>query len=244
MFSFDSRVRFSECTESGQLSLVGLINYLQDCSTFHSERLGVGIGHLKRNHFAWFISNWQIDILRMPRFDEKIRVSTWCYKENSFMAWRNFTIEDETGTMLVRADSLWFTYDTAEDRIIKVPASERVYLEGGERLDMPPLVRKLKVEGEGREASPVTITEQHLDTNGHVNNAQYVLIAVNAALAQLGCADVEPTSIAVQYKLAAHEGDVLLPMVYVEDGACTVDLTDEEGASRAVVRATFSADAA
>lgn len=34
MYAFDSRVRYSECDETGTLSIVSMIDYLQDCSTF------------------------------------------------------------------------------------------------------------------------------------------------------------------------------------------------------------------
>ena len=43
MYCFDSRVRYSETDERGRLSLTGILNYLQDCSTFQSEDLGMGI---------------------------------------------------------------------------------------------------------------------------------------------------------------------------------------------------------
>ena len=41
MYSFDSRVRYSEVDEDRKLSLTGVINYMQDCSTFQSEDLNM-----------------------------------------------------------------------------------------------------------------------------------------------------------------------------------------------------------
>ena len=46
-FSFDSRIRYSEVDSSCRLSLTGLTNYFQDCSTFQSEDLGIGTTVLK-----------------------------------------------------------------------------------------------------------------------------------------------------------------------------------------------------
>ena len=37
MYAFQSRVRYSECDETGHLSLVAAVNYLQDASTFQFE---------------------------------------------------------------------------------------------------------------------------------------------------------------------------------------------------------------
>ena len=42
-YSFTSRIRYSEIGEDGNLTLPGLINYFQDCSTFQSEAIGEGV---------------------------------------------------------------------------------------------------------------------------------------------------------------------------------------------------------
>ena len=79
MYSFDGRVRYSECNEDGRLSLVSMMNYLQDCSTFHSEATEVGLDWLKEQGLAWILGSWLIEIDELPRFAEKIRTNTWCY---------------------------------------------------------------------------------------------------------------------------------------------------------------------
>ena len=55
MYSFNERIRYSELGENGELSLVGLLNLFQDCSTFQSEDLGLGIKYL---HMALMEYNW------------------------------------------------------------------------------------------------------------------------------------------------------------------------------------------
>lgn len=46
-YSFSGRVRYSETGENGLLTLPGILNYFQDCSTFHSESVGNGMKVLK-----------------------------------------------------------------------------------------------------------------------------------------------------------------------------------------------------
>lgn len=43
MYTFDSRVRYSETGEDGLLEPAGDRGYFQDASTFQSEDLGIGI---------------------------------------------------------------------------------------------------------------------------------------------------------------------------------------------------------
>lgn len=45
MYSFTSRVRYSEIGQDGRLTIPALVDYLQDCTTFGSEELGLGPAH-------------------------------------------------------------------------------------------------------------------------------------------------------------------------------------------------------
>ena len=47
IYTFDSRVRYSEVDHQGTLTLPAMMNYLQDCSTFQSEDIGVGLSALR-----------------------------------------------------------------------------------------------------------------------------------------------------------------------------------------------------
>ena len=76
IYSFKSKVRYSEVDKDGQLSLEALMNYFQDCSSFHSESLGVGIDFLKENHLTWMLLGWHVQIFRRPGLGEEITVGT------------------------------------------------------------------------------------------------------------------------------------------------------------------------
>jgi len=230
VYSFSSTVRYSECDEHAQLGIVALINYLQDCSTFHTESLGLGISHMAEHHFAWLLAAWQIEIDELPHFCDPITVSTWCYDMKRTYALRNFQITAPDGTPYVRADSMWFTFDVEEGRPIRIPESEAPYLTDESRLSMPPTKRKLTVAGPYREGTPLQVSEQHLDTNRHVNNAQYVLMALQALEP-----DFVPHRICVQYQQQARLGDTVFPRIYQDGTSWAVALCDEQGEPYATI---------
>ena len=179
MYTFGSRIRYSETDEYGKLTLTGIMNYLQDCSTFQSEDIGLGISYLTEHHQAWWLSSWQIVIDRYPALGEEVVIGTWPYDFKGFYGYRNFTICDPAGNYLVRANSVWFLFDTELGRPVKVKEENiRGYGRGDEkRLEMEYAPRKITVPAEYEEAECVTIAKHHIDTNHHVNNAQYVEIA-------------------------------------------------------------------
>ena len=54
-YSFDSRIRYSEIGENGCLTLPGVLNYFQDCCTFHSESIGQGMEVVKKRAGVGFV---------------------------------------------------------------------------------------------------------------------------------------------------------------------------------------------
>lgn len=242
MYSFASRVRYSEADESGTLSIAAMLNYLQDCSLFQSESLGVGVAHAQRARRRWLLAAWEVEIAALPRFMEDIVVSTWATGFESLYARRNFTIARSDGTDLVRADSRWFMYDDELARPIRPPAEEiepyRGDLEADEPLSMPPMHRRIRVEGPGEALSPLTVSAAHIDTNHHVNNAQYVAMALGALPEGTGA---RVRRLDVQYCTAARLGDTVIPVVHAsEDGATVVQLC----APAATPAASVATDAA
>ena len=84
MYQFKSRVRFSEVDSQLHMTLPSIINYFQDCSTFHSDSIGYGIEVMMEQGYAWILSSWQIIINRYPKFGEEITVSTWAHGWKAF----------------------------------------------------------------------------------------------------------------------------------------------------------------
>ena len=236
MYSVDSRIRYSEVDENRHIRIVSLINYLQDCSCFQMEDLGIGVDHQAEGHFAWVLAAIRIEIDRLPRFLEHIRTSTWCHMLKRHQAGRNFSIEGEDGELIVRADSLWTTFDTEALRICIVPDSEFAYYEGDEQLVLPDFKRKVVPIGEGVAGTPIVVADHNIDTNKHVNNAQYIQIALDALAASGRSVDPEDVrAIAAQYRAQARLGDVINPVIFDEDGSRCVSL-DGDGVTYAVVR--------
>ena len=81
MYTFQSRVRYSELDPERKLSIASIVDYFQDCSTFHSEQLGVGLDYLEERDMLWVMSYWQIVIDRYensPSTNQLLNFSVNC----------------------------------------------------------------------------------------------------------------------------------------------------------------------
>ena len=230
MYLFDGRIRFTEVDSEGKLSLNALLNYFQDCSTFHSEDLGIGVDYLKENHLVWVMSSWQIVVERYPRLCEQVRIGTLPYEFKGFLGMRNFAMITTQGEYLAKANSLWslLNTDTGKPTLPTEIMREKYVLE--ERLPMDYAPRKIVVPKSGESKEVIVVKKHHLDTNHHVNNGQYVDMALEFLPDGFGI-----TQMRAEYKKQAFLDDVLYPYVAVEENRYIISLTDAEGKPYVIV---------
>ncbi len=228
MYEFKSRVRYSETDPDALLSYVGVMNYLQDCSIFHSEDCGLGVIPLEKIHRAWLLAYWDILIDRRPVLGEEIAVSTWAYDFKSVFGYRNFLIKDSSNVPVVKADSYWILTDTSTVTPVKVTEEfTRPYGVGEPRLDMEKKSRKIKLPADMKTVGEMKVMRHHLDTNQHVNNAQYVDIAREALPESAADADIH--EIRVEYKKTAVLGDEMVLLLGEMEDAYVISLQNPEG---------------
>lgn len=230
MYTLESRVRYSEVSRDGTLDLSAVINYMQDCSTFQSESLGLGVNHMREQNRVWLMNAWQLQIERLPELSEQITVGTWSYGFKSMYGYRNFVMDDAEGHHLVKANSIWVFYDWKNKRPVKVPEEEvRAY--GSEpRLEMEYADRKIAVPEGGTALEPFPVRRYQIDTNGHVNNGQYIRMA-QECVPGTGKVDM----LRAEYRKSAVYGDVIYPILAETEDGYVVSLKDRDGAVFAVV---------
>lgn len=232
-YKYDSRVRYSEIGPDKNLTLNSIVNYFQDCSTFQSEDIGLGLDNLAQQHHVWILCSWQIVVNRYPRIGEKIAVSTWAYEFKGFYGSRNFTMEDEQGNLLAYANSLWVLMDMDTGRPTKIGEEEINGYKLEERLDMDYSSRKIFLPTDMVVQEPFPVCRYHIDTNNHVNNGQYIQMA-----REFIPEDFTVKQIRVEYRKEAVYGAIITPKVSCVDGNYTVALCDQEKTPYAVIEFT------
>ena len=233
MYQFKSKVRFSEVNKEKKLKLAALTDYLQDTCTFQSEELGAGMDILRKRNEAWILSSWEIVIKKLPKIGEEIFVGTFPCSFKGFYGHRNFYVTDVQGEELARANSLWvyINFDTKKPARIPEEISSMYDEVIQEPLEFDWSDRKIKFEGEGQAEKPVTVLEYFIDTNEHMNNGKYIMVA-EAYLPE----GFEVERIRAEYRKAAVLGNVLYPVIYKQENAITVVLADEENKPYAVIQ--------
>lgn len=229
-YQFQSRIRYSEIGEDKRLTLPGLINYFQDCSTFQSEELGNGVEDMSEKGKVWVLAYWQIEISRFPSLGESVTIQTWAHAFKGFQGGRNYCMLDQKGERLAWANSLWIYVDLTTGHPVRVDrdVQERYPMEPA--LVMEQTSRKIRVPEGGVQKEPFKAGRHHLDTNHHVNNAQYIDMALEYLPK-----DWKMTRVRAEYKNQAVMGDQICPSVIISEQNVIVNLCSTEGVPYAIV---------
>lgn len=227
-FEMPARIRLSETDQDGNLTLFHLVNYFQDAGTFHAEDVERGLAWSREQGAAWVIAAWQLHIFELPRLGDRVMIRTWPYSFRGFLGGRNYTMETEDGRVLVNADSEWVLMDLAKNRPARVePGLLEIFGSAGEeKLEDDFGARKVRLEHPGEEREAFSVQEYHLDTNHHVNNAQYVRMAE-----QYLEEGFQLSRFRADYKKQAYLGDRIVPKVCRVENGVQVSLDTPEGES-------------
>ena len=172
----------------------------------------------------YVLSSWQIVVDRYPKLGEKVKIVTLPYELKGFLGYRNFAMLDEEGNYLAKANSLWSLLDMTTGKPVAVNEAMHKGYGIDEKLDMDYAPRKITVPEGGQLLEPIVVKKHHLDTNHHVNNGQYVNIAMEYLPD-----DFLIHQMRAEYKKQAFLDDVLYPYIVSVEIGYVVSLRDEEG---------------
>lgn len=231
MYEFESRIRYSETDKDGKLTLEAILNYFQDCTLFHSEDIGYGIRKLAQSKKVWVLLSWQIVVERYPVFGEKIKVATIAYDFKRSFGYRNFIMQDAWGNRVAYANSVWLYMDSEKMVPARVESNMAEIYQIEPKIDMDYADMKIVIpEGQYKECPAYMVQNHHIDTNGHVNNGQYLRMAYAAVGEE---ADIK--QMRAEYKKSAVLGDVIQPIVYRNNDKYVVTLNGENQEKFAVI---------
>jgi acyl-ACP thioesterase len=229
-YSFESRVRYSESGENGCLTLPGILDYFQDCSTFQSDEIGQGVKATRARNRTWVLSSWQVIVNRYPEIGEHIVTATYPYEFKGFIGMRNFTMDTKDGEHLAWANTYWSNINIETGLLERLTEEDTRGYVLEPKLEMDYAPRKIKVPADCIAKEPFQVQKHHLDTNHHVNNCQYIRMAQDFLPEHFRIRQMR-----AEYKQQAVLQNKIYPMAAYEENKIIISLNDENQSPYAVV---------
>lgn len=205
----------------GYLRPSAILLFAQEIAGEHCKALSLDYDTLAKRRMFWAVTRHRVQITRMPKLGEKLRVETWHMPTTRVAYPRSMVAYDQQGNECFRSISLWVLMDL-DTRNMILPSKSGIVLSGslrGNELASPTGVVS-RVLSSSRSRS-VCFTD--LDRNGHMNNTRY-LDWVDDLLPSLFHRDHVLKEFTVCYLSEAREGQELeLRWDFPEDQCLQVD---------------------
>lgn len=167
-----------QCDRYGFMRPISLMNELQGLAGKHADMLGLGRDICCARGIAWVMTRLYVDIVDMPRANDKLIYTTWPSVSDALRSERDFDIRDETGKLKIRAISQWVLIDLKTRRPVRISEafpewtglSERVWKRDFDKCsDFVPT-----------QARSIGCRYDDVDINQHINNAVYTVWATES----------------------------------------------------------------
>lgn len=172
-YQMNMKIPFDMADMNGHIKLPDVILLSLQVSGMQSIELGVSDKAILEDYnLVWIITDYDIEVIRLPRFAEEITIETEALSYNRLFCYRRFTIYDEAGQDLIHMMATFVLMDR-DSRKVHAVEPEIVapfQSEFSKKLMRGPKYANLE--------EPVSkdyyVRFYDLDMNGHVNNSKYL----------------------------------------------------------------------
>ncbi|MBR1957539.1 MAG: acyl-[Tidjanibacter sp.] len=162
-----------------RLTLMGLGDYLLTTASTDAMLQGYGNDMLAPN-CGWVILRMGMEVVRLPKQLERIKVATWVSDVNRLATTRNFEVYDEQGLLIAHASTIWAAIDLSTRRTLNL-TDYPLYCAAVESDLVPqttPPVRLSTPEERARYTHQVLYS--YIDGNGHTYSINYLRMALDS----------------------------------------------------------------
>lgn len=200
------------------LKPTSFMDMAQEAANQHATVLGFGYDDLISSRTAWILSRMHVEFVDIPKWREKISLTTWHKGLDRLFFLRDFVMTDETGNVRVKATTSWLVLNLETRRLVRDPklmdegttCTENVLESPADKVQMPKGV-------EPEFVMEHLVSYSDIDMNAHTNNAMYMQWAMDAVDYQL--ASTRPVkSMTINFNHETKHGDnVALYRYILED---------------------------
>ena len=190
----------------GRMTPASILLMIQEVAGKHCTALSVDYDTLAKQRMFWAVTRHRVQVSRMPRLGETIRVETWPMPTTRVAYPRSVVAYDAAGNECFRAISLWVLMNL-DTRSMILPGKSGISVVGSLRgLELPSPGSLALMDHTQTRQRQVCFTD--LDRNGHMNNTRY-LNWVSDLLPSAFHQEHEVKEFTICYHAEAREGQLL-----------------------------------
>lgn len=221
--------------DNGEVKIEAILKMLENSGSRHADAAGDGILKGSSNGTAWILTDWYVEVERLPKYGDKIRAVTWSQGATSmFSTSRDFEFFCN-GELCGKATTRWILFDFNSNRPAKV-TPELLEKYGPEAKSVFGDAKLPKIAVPEAFSTEVSIKPRRndIDFNHHVHNLVYLDYAMEAL--------PEPVyrarnfrKIRISYKVAVKEGEEICVKYADLGGKHTIIIYGTDGSVKTLI---------
>ena len=230
-------VKLSEIGKNNKATNKTILSYLEDIGGVHSNQAGTGIYDIPTTHLSWVLLEWKLQVIKRPKYLEKVKIRTWSKDAIKFYTYRDFEICDEQGNIIALASSKWVLLDLDKGKIVKITPEiiEKYEPELTRSVFEKDPFEKIQEPEEYQYETEYTVRRADIDVNDHMHNLNYIELA-NEALPEEIYRGALFNDVRITYKKEIKLGDtVRCKYAFREDKHVVVIKSEDEKVLHAII---------
>lgn len=171
-------INFLQCYPNGLLKYTELCNMFQITAGLHADLGGISFSDMQAHHQAWVMSKMRLEIIRLPKWRDKVRVKTWIKSLENSRSTR--CLELYLGEeKLAGCETYWAVLNTQIRRPenLALPHEHFQKFPGNSATEKS--VQRINLDVSFEKIVDYTVQLSDLDIVNHANNVKYLEWCLN-----------------------------------------------------------------
>ena len=174
IYETDYSIKSYDVDLNKKLKLSRLFHCFQEAAYQHASVLNLGYQDLIKDNLFWVLARLKVNFVRLPEWNEKVKIKTWPKAAHRLFAYRDFQIFDEQQKNIIQATSSWLVVNVDTKRPVRINRNLDNFKPEIEENALDTKLKKIQIPDNISRSEQRTVKYSDIDLNNHVNNAIYL----------------------------------------------------------------------
>ncbi|AOZ93566.1 acyl-[acyl-carrier-protein] thioesterase [Paenibacillus crassostreae] len=235
MWTEEHLIYSNEIDHKANCRLSTLLSLMQRAADGNVEQMGGSRDEMLSRNMGWMLTTIDLTCQIIPKFNDTIKISTWNKGTKGPLWLRDYKILDENNQEIAKACTLWALVDIVKRKVLR-PSAYPFDIHSNLEDSAGSIPDKMTIADDIllHDAYSITVRYSGIDSNGHLNNARYADICMDAlTVEELDNMTIQGFKISYHHEAKMGEeihilrSDVIEGMIYFKgqstEGSCYFD---------------------
>lgn len=229
------KVGVKDIDKNFKISNKAILEIFENVGGYHSDIIGYGTLDIPTTNRSWVLLEWQLKVMKRPKYGEKLEAKTWARNCSKFFTHRDFEIYNENNEKCIIGTSKWTWVEVSTGKMAKMENDIDLKY-GAEENHVFPETEIEKIEEPENYINEITYTvlRRDIDINNHMHNIYYLDLA-EEALPQDIYLEKPYDNIRISYKRGIKIGETVKLKYGIKERKHIVRIENSEGKESALI---------